>query len=93
MIRFGGRTADGGRLIGLALGQENLDRLRDGEPIQLDGATVGAPGVSVLIVAGPDAAEVVESLAEAAVRAGASVQEIREVAKAAGVPLPEEDTE
>lgn len=43
MIRFLATNEDGGTVIGLGLSRANVDRLVDGEPIQVDAASVNAP--------------------------------------------------
>lgn len=73
MIRFGGNTASGQRLVGLALGEENLKKLADGKPIVVDGATVGADGVAIVIVYGDTDLEAMERLVNEAREAGAGV--------------------
>ncbi len=49
MLRFGGRKADGRRVIGMILSRENVTRLQGGEPVYFDGATVGVDDVEVVI--------------------------------------------
>lgn len=49
MLRFGGRYSDGRKLIGMVLSRENLERLKGGDPVLVDGATVGADDVVVMI--------------------------------------------
>ena len=49
MLRFGGRDHKGRRVIGMILSLENLERLRDGQAVFFDGATVGADDVVVIL--------------------------------------------
>lgn len=52
MIRAASATQDGGHLILLGLLPANLRRLRDGEPILVDCASLGKPGLMVTIMFG-----------------------------------------
>lgn len=78
MIRFGGRTTDGKAIIGLALGPENLRRLAAGQPIVVDGETVGALGVAVLLVYGDTELAGLEALQAAHRESGGSVESLDE---------------
>lgn len=49
MLRWGGRTPEGKRILGLILSRENVARALAGQPIYVDGASVGAEGVDVII--------------------------------------------
>ena len=58
MIRFGGTTTDGRKIVGLALGRKNIEGLQEGKPVYVDGETVGAPGVVVIIACAETSNEV-----------------------------------
>lgn len=49
MLRFGGRKADGRRVIGIILSRENVARLQGGSPVYFDGATVGVDDIEVVL--------------------------------------------
>jgi len=85
MIRFGGRTADGRALIGLALGAENLRRLQAGQPIFVDGKSVGAPGVVVIVACAEKPEDVMRELVRTAGMAGVTVEELETALRQAGV--------
>lgn len=65
MLKFGATTPEG-ELYGLGLSHENLARLKAGEAIRVDLATLGGEGV-VLLFAGRDEGEMVEQLIDAGV--------------------------
>jgi len=62
MIKFTATTKDGKRLLGLGLSHVNLDRLREGKPINIDGTSVGIEGLDVLIFAGETEASMAKAL-------------------------------
>lgn len=63
MIRASAPTADGGTLIVLGLTPGNLRRLREGQPIYVDAAELGAPaGVKVAIMFGQTERAIVAEL-------------------------------
>jgi hypothetical protein len=49
VLKFGGRDNQGRRIIGMVLSKENLEKLRQGKPVFLDGASVGVDDVVVLL--------------------------------------------
>lgn len=49
MLRFGGRDDEGRRVIGMILSKENVERLKGGDPIFFDAASVGVEGVAVVL--------------------------------------------
>lgn len=85
MIRFGGRTEDGRKLVGLALGRQNIERLVGGEPILVDGKTVGAPEVVVLIASAETSEEIMRELVETAQSTGVSVEDLSSALEDAGI--------
>ncbi len=87
MIRFGGRTFDGRKIIGLALGNKNLKRLKKGEPIYLDGKTVGAPGVVVVIAHAETSEKVMEEIRRVAAETGTTSKELSTMLEHAGVEV------
>ena len=84
MIRFGGRTEDGQRLIGLALAPENLRRLEAGQPIIVRGNEVGASGIIVVVLCGETSENVMREFVALARNTGASVEELNEALRTAG---------
>ena len=86
MIRFGGRAGESGekQIVGLALGRENLERLTSGQPIVIDGDSVGAPGVVVIVVYGETSEAVVRELTTVARETGATLRDLDEALSEAG---------
>lgn len=85
MIRFGGRTEDGRKLIGLALGRKNVEKLTSGQPIYVDGKTVGVPEVVIIIASAETSEEVMLELTRAAQETGCSISDLDEMLKHASV--------
>ena len=52
------------RLVVLGLSHGNLDRLRQGHPITVDGGEVGLPGVELLIFSGETEQSMAREVAE-----------------------------
>jgi hypothetical protein len=52
MIRAVATKADGTKLLILGVDDENVKRLTSGQPIHVEGADVGIPGVDVVVMHG-----------------------------------------
>lgn len=52
MIKAAGKTTDGRTLLIFGISEENIARLRRGEPVFVDGRDVGQPDICVTIFAG-----------------------------------------
>lgn len=52
MMAHGTRDGKPVTLVFLGLSHGNLDRLREGRPIRVEGAAVGLPGVEIMIFSG-----------------------------------------
>lgn len=61
MIRFSGTKKDR-KFIGLGLTRENVDKLTAGQPIVVDGASVGVSGIDVLVLFGETPDDVIRIL-------------------------------
>ena len=64
MIKFTATTGDDKRLLGIGLSHTNLERLKEGKPININGQSVGIGGMDVLIFAGKDEATMASQLNE-----------------------------
>lgn len=62
MIRFRATAEDGSTVIGLGITDGNIDRLRQGRPIWVEGGSVGVPGVKVVIYWGRDEYDATEQV-------------------------------
>ena len=52
MIKFCCKGRSGETLIGLGLSHENLERLKKGQPISVEGKDIGLDGQNILIFSG-----------------------------------------
>ena len=82
MIRFGGIDSKGRAILGLALGPENLERLKDGQPIVMDGATVGYEAAVVWVVYADRPEDALKQLEKAAKAAGGRSDNLTEILEA-----------
>ena len=93
MIRFGGRTEDGRPLIGIALGHENLRRLKEGQPICVNAKTAGGPDAEILICAGRYAVGVMQEMKKIAEQTGTPIEDLNEATADQGFDLDQEPLE
>ncbi len=75
MIKFRGDAGENGerKVIGIALGDENIRRLVAGEPISFQAEELGIPNVDVIIIAGETAERAIELMKTAARAHGVAV--------------------
>lgn len=63
MIKFSATDKDGKKLLGLGLVEGNLNRLKEGKPIKIDGETVGLDNLDILIFYGKTEESLAKQLA------------------------------
>ncbi len=75
MIKFGGPAGEHGerKILGIALGNENIKRLVAGEPISFQAEELGIPNVNVIIIAGETAERAMELMKTVARSQGVAV--------------------
>lgn len=52
MIKFTANLDDNKKLIGIGLSHGNLERLKEGKPIKINGPDIGLPDMEILIFSG-----------------------------------------
>ena len=52
MIKFTAGIDENRKMIGLGLSHKNLEKLKEGKPIQIDGKVLGFPDIEILLFAG-----------------------------------------
>ena len=62
MIRAVKKMADGSVLLLLGVDDGNIERLTSGQPIHVEGASVGIPGVNVAIMHGHTLQDIMDEL-------------------------------
>ncbi len=67
MIRAVATKKDGTKLLVLGLDDENVRRLKAGQPIRVQGDQLGLPGIEVVLMHGPTAQDIVEKFRAAGI--------------------------
>jgi hypothetical protein len=79
MLKFGGRAADGRRLIGAVLSVENFERAKKGQPIYIEGSDVGVDDVVVVFHVTNEAQADLAAMAEQVRKDGGAVRDLSNV--------------
>ena len=62
MIKFAAQGKDGTTLVGFGLSEQNVEKLKAGQPIHVEGSQVGLEKVQVLIFYGKTEKEMYDNL-------------------------------
>jgi hypothetical protein len=68
VIRAVATKKDGSKLLLLGLEDENIRRLKEGQPISVQGEPLGLPGIEVVLLHGPTAQDIVAKFEAAGIQ-------------------------